>query len=525
MSFSSERFKFYLNSDFSFRQHFSSGDVGAFFGILGDAFSKISVIIGVLLFSEKMPADLVLGRILPGIAVGSIAGSIIYVWEAHKLGVLEHRTDVTALPFGISSTQVFTWLFIIIVPIYRQTKDPYLAWSVGLASCFVGGFIEIGGGFIAPFVRRYIPQSALIGNMAAAALIWLSFNGIAEVFNKPQIALISLFIAWLVLFYAKNLIPKIPNAILILLLGAVVAWLTKSTPSHQVKKAIQNVGFYPPSLFLIDIKNGISKIGPYLSTIIPLQISNFLATMQAVESADVAGDKYPLRESMVNDGLTTIISALFGSPFPTTVYYGHPGWKRSGAKCGYLLFMIIPYIMLFFGLPLLIIALIPFEVIMCFLIAVGLSVAMEVQNNLKKDYSIAIYLSLFPIFAQYIVTLIENVLHSVNKSLTGVDFEIFASAGIAMRGFIYLANGAFASSFLYSVWIAYIIEKEYIRAAFTCLVLSGLSAIGFIHQSSLAFFPADNIKFVIIYLILFFICFYLHFRKRIQISGGIGNEN
>ena len=77
MSFSSEKFKFYLNSDFSFRQHFSSGDVGAFFGILGDAFSKISVIIGVLLFSEKMPADLVLGRILPGIAVGSIAGSLI----------------------------------------------------------------------------------------------------------------------------------------------------------------------------------------------------------------------------------------------------------------------------------------------------------------------------------------------------------------------------------------------------------------------------------------------------------------
>ena len=42
MSFSSERFKFYLNSDFSFRKHFSSGDVGAFFGILGDAFSKIA---------------------------------------------------------------------------------------------------------------------------------------------------------------------------------------------------------------------------------------------------------------------------------------------------------------------------------------------------------------------------------------------------------------------------------------------------------------------------------------------------
>ena len=100
------------------RAYFSSGDIGAFFGVLADAFSKISIIIAVLLFSEKMPADLVLTRILPGIALGSIAGCIVYVWQAHKLRVREHRTDVTALPFGISSTQTLTWLFIIIYGYY-----------------------------------------------------------------------------------------------------------------------------------------------------------------------------------------------------------------------------------------------------------------------------------------------------------------------------------------------------------------------------------------------------------------------
>ena len=216
------------------RSYFSSGDVGAFFGILADAFSKISIVIAVLLFAEKMPAALVLGRILPGIAVSSIAGSIVYVRQAYKLSIREHKSDVTALPFGISSTQTLAWLFIIIVPVYRQTGNPYFAWTVGLASCFVGGLIEIASGFAAPFIRRFIPRSALVGNMAAASLVWLSFNGFTEVFSQPRSALVPLFIACLTLFYTKNLIPKVPNAVLILILGSLSAWLTKSQTSAQV---------------------------------------------------------------------------------------------------------------------------------------------------------------------------------------------------------------------------------------------------------------------------------------------------
>ena len=68
------------------RAYFSSGDIGAFFGVLVDAFSKISIIIAVLLFSEKMPADLVLTRILLGIALGSITlvASCLLIGSAAK---------------------------------------------------------------------------------------------------------------------------------------------------------------------------------------------------------------------------------------------------------------------------------------------------------------------------------------------------------------------------------------------------------------------------------------------------------
>lgn len=38
---------------------------------------------------------------------------------------------------------------------------------------------------------------------------------------------------------------------------------------------------------------------------------------------------------MVADGIGTMITSLFGSPFGTVMYFGHPAYKKSGAKTGY----------------------------------------------------------------------------------------------------------------------------------------------------------------------------------------------
>lgn len=140
------------------QKYFGEGDLEAFFGLFGDVFSKIAAIIGVLYFAEGFPADIVMGKILPGIGVGSIAGSLIYFWEAYDLGKKEGRTDVTALPFGVSSTQVFAWIYLIIVPIYRQTGNALHAWQVAVAACFLGGLVEIAGGFVSKLLMKWIDE-------------------------------------------------------------------------------------------------------------------------------------------------------------------------------------------------------------------------------------------------------------------------------------------------------------------------------------------------------------------------------
>jgi AGZA family xanthine/uracil permease-like MFS transporter len=42
-----------------------------------------------------------------------------------------------------------------------------------------------------------------------------------------------------------------------------------------------------------------------------------------------------IRETMISDGIGTIIGAIMGSPFGTVVYVGHPVHKRVGARTGY----------------------------------------------------------------------------------------------------------------------------------------------------------------------------------------------
>ena len=135
---------------------------------------------------------------------------------------------------------------------------------------------------------------------------------------------------------------------------------------------------------------------------------NFLSTMQASESAAMAGDNYPVKRTMILDGVTTVLSSLTGSPFPTTVYYGHPGWKKVGTRSGYSLMMAVVYLSCFFGLPLLILDIIPYEVIIVLLVLVGLNVTSDVVDNMEKEYSGVIFISLFPILAQYIVSAVSD---------------------------------------------------------------------------------------------------------------------
>ena len=71
---------------------------------------------------------------------------------------------------------------------------------------------------------------------------------------------------------------------------------------------------------------------PYLEVIVPMGLFNVIGSLQNLESAEAAGDRYCTRSSLLANVIGTLAAAAFGRPFPTTLYISHPGWKAMGAR-------------------------------------------------------------------------------------------------------------------------------------------------------------------------------------------------
>src|SRR5699024_5493771 len=222
-------------------------------------------------------ADIVLGKIVPGVGLAIFAGNLWYFYEAWSLAKKEQRQDVTAQPFGIGASQLTGWLYLIMGPVYWQTGDGELAFQVGLAASLIGGLIEVLGGFIGRWIVKVVPHSALMGNMASSALVWLSFVGIAMVFDKPVYALLTFCVVIIeYLGKAYKRFQWIPTGVVAVGLVAVIAWSTGCLTCENFSATFSNLGFYPPTFCGGDILKGLQAIVPFLPVIIPLQINNFL---------------------------------------------------------------------------------------------------------------------------------------------------------------------------------------------------------------------------------------------------------
>lgn len=480
------------------------GDIDASFGIFFDGFSKILSATGIMMFVFGMPAEIVLGKIVPGIGLAIFAGNLWYFYEASALAKKEKRQDVTAQPFGIGASQLTGWLYLIMGPVYWQTGDAELAFQIGLAAALIGGFIEVLGGFVGRWIVKVVPHSALMGNMASSAIVWLSFVGIAMVFDRPIYALLPMFIVIIdYLGKADKRFKKIPTGLVAILLGSAIAWVTGYLTPENFTSAFSNLGFYPPTFCGLDIAKGFSGIFPFLPIIIPLQLNNFISTLQGIEAAKSVGDVYPERRSMVMDGLSTILGSLFGNPFPTTVYFGHPGWKELGARAGFSLTNACAYLLICMtGLTGVLMALIPTEAVMVLLIFVGFSVTASTFQELDRKYTNVVLISLIPILFQYIQTLISSTAQAAGTTVAEIGAAKFAEFSVQIQGIQYLGNGAFLSSLLIAGLLAYVLDKKYFLSAAFGVALAFCSFVGMIHADSVALFPPVGVTFGVIYLVI-----------------------
>ena len=143
---------------------YAPGDVNAFFGLAVDNLTNLVVLAGLLVGVFGFPSDLVLYRIVPGTALGVLAGDLWYTWLARRLARETGRPDVTAMPFGIDTPSLFGITFGVLGPVMLATRDPVLAWKVGHGRHDRHGRLEAR-----PRVRRRVRCGASCPGPASSA--------------------------------------------------------------------------------------------------------------------------------------------------------------------------------------------------------------------------------------------------------------------------------------------------------------------------------------------------------------------
>jgi hypothetical protein len=153
---------------------------------------------------------------------------------------------VTALPYGPSVGHLFVVTFLIILPVYRATDNPRLAWLVGAAWCFVESATEIVGSFIGPWVRRNTPRAAMLAVMAGIAITLIAMSATFRIWEAPYVGLVVLgflLVAWIGM---KRLPGNLPAAVALLVIGSAIAWIGTALgwipdgPAHMDSGAVSD---------------------------------------------------------------------------------------------------------------------------------------------------------------------------------------------------------------------------------------------------------------------------------------------
>ncbi len=532
-------------------QIFTKGDVDGFFGLMIDNLIQILVLSGLCMALCGFPIGFITSVVLPATALSIIFGNVLYSIQAYKLSKATNRTDVTALPYGINTVSLFAFIFFVMFPAYQATRDYTMAWKAGLLASFVSGLIEVFGSFIANFIRKSTPRAALLSALSGIAITFISMDFLVRTFQFPLITFLPLALI-LLQYFGKIRFPfGIPGGLLSVFLGMLLAFLSPhwGGPSFI---AIENlnldsIGFYLPKPMLTELLEvlTISHISSYFAVILPMGIFNVIGSLQNIESAEASGDSFDTRNSLLINGAGTLLGTLFGSPFPTTIYIGHPGWKALGARYGYsILNGVFIALLALFGLVSVLQILVPIEAGMAIVLWIGIVIASQSFQTTPKSHSPAVVMGLLPAFAGWGVLLVQSSFQFVDSKLQGallqnggtLSLHFFLSdippnqnfLPYALSGILSLSQGFLITSMVWASIVVFIIERDFWKAGIWSAIGSLLSVIGLIHAYTLSGnvilnqfqIPAQN-EFWLAYGLLSVLFFSLHFGLRKDLPDSV----
>jgi len=482
---------------------FVRGDIDGFFGLALDNLVQLLLIDALCRHVLGFSDALLYGRVLPAVAVSLVVGNLYYAWQARKVAAAEGRDDVCALPYGINTVSLFAHVFLVMLPAKLAAAaagadDPaQVAWQAGLVATIGSGLIETGGAFVADRLRKATPRAALLATLSGIALGFISLGFLFRTFAHPIVGLTTLGIVMLTYFGRVRFRGRIPGGLVAVSLGILLGWLTGLAP---VGESPTGAGFHLPLPVFGDIARafGDGHFLVYLSVILPMGLFNLVGSLQNLESAEAAGDKFPVAPSLSVNGIGTLVAALFGSCFPTTIYIGHPGWKAMGARAGYsVLNAVFITAICLTGTLAHIAWAVPVDAGMAIVLWIGMVITAQAFQASPRAHAPAVVVGLLPGVAAWGALMAKSGLRAAGVGAPGGPtfneglIAEFAKSDTWIHGAFALEQGFIFTSMVLAATTVSIIERRFTVAAAWLAAASALSMTGLMH--GYVFTPADTV--------------------------------
>jgi len=427
----------------------------------------------------KFPADLVLGRMVPGTALGVLVGDLAYTWLAVRLMRKTGRADVTAMPFGIDTPTLFAMVFGVLGPVMLATGDPVLAWKVGMAATIAIGLAKLALAFAGDWARRVVPRAALLGSIAGVSILLIAFLPMLKILRDPLIGLVALVLLLLALVGRVRMPLGLPGAFVAVLVGTAIfwgrAWLGLG-PRGTIALSPLGLSLPWPTLGWLE---ALPATLPYLSIALPFALLTIVGGIDNTESAAAAGDEYRARDILLTEAAATVLAGCCGGVVQNTPYIGHPAYKAMGASAGYTLATgVVIGAGAATGALSLLVAVLPEAAIAPILVFIGLEITAQGFLATPPRYGAAVALTFVPVAAA--VVLIEA--GSLLASLGTTPAALSGDAALGYQALSVLGNGVIMTAVLWGWALAAIVDHRLVVAGLLFAVASGASLFGVIHS-------------------------------------------
>jgi len=458
----------------------AAGDLNGFLGLSLDNTTNLVILSSLLIGAFGFPADLVLGRMLPGTALGVLAGDLAYTVMAVRLARRTGRDDVTAMPFGIDTPTLFAMVFGVLGPVKVATGDPVLAWKVGMAVTLAIGIVKCALSFAGDWARRVVPRAALLGSIAGVSILLIAFLPTLKILRDPMVGLVALVVLLLALLGGVRMPFGVPGAFAAVLAGTLIFWL---------RAGLGGSGHPPPAigahLALAIPWPTLAWVGalddalPYLAIALPFALVTIVGGIDNTESARAAGDEYRARDILLVEALATVLTGCCGGVIQNTPYIGHPAYKAMGARAGYTLATgLVIGVGAAAGALGVLVGVLPEAAVAPILVFIGLEITAQAFLASPARHGAAVALAFVPVAAAVVLIELGGVLSALDRSAA----QLTGEAAATYQALLMLGNGFILTAVLWGSAVVFIIERRPAALA-AVFALGGVATlVGLVHS-------------------------------------------